>query len=364
MRNRISGPRAALVAASCALLAASAALAAEPTAECQKACPAAARAGHMAVSVDVGVPILSKIPYISRLFKNVGVAHTESCEGGECVQTCVRAPAASWAVAPASHCTEGATCPINGTPQYCEVVGGPAEFHAPLKIIATPMGPICIAPTATVAGTCGTSACTTVAAEKVCGTACTTVAVEKACPAGQCAAPTCCDTKVRAAGKCGESCPCPATAECPTTKVSKKACASCTDCKCAGDDTTTVLWKHIVELSAKAAACEAKAEAEVKAHQNTLEIFEGLAEVTAEKAALEAKVEAHQAQFAAMEKMIELALENTKLKAEVEKLTSHAELTGEAMEIALENELLKRRVEELEAKAEGPAARTASKPKR
>jgi hypothetical protein len=370
MRYRISGPRAALVAASCALLAASAALAAEPTAECQRACGKAATAGHVTASVEVGVPILSNIPYVSRLFKNVGVAQIETCKGGECQQAAAIAPAAPCAVSAgcalttATHCVEGATCPIDGAPQFCEIRTGPATAHAPLKIIATPMGPICIAPTATVAGTCGTSACTTVAAEKVCGTTCTLASADKTCPAGQCAAPACCDTKVCAAGKCGESCPCPATSECQTTKVSKKACAGCTDCKCAGDDKTTVLWKQIVELSAKAAASEAKAEAEIKAHQSTLEIFEGLAEVTAEKAALEAKVEAQQAQFATMEKMVELAMENAKLKAEVEKISAQAELTGEAMQIALENELLKKRVEELEAEADGPAARTASKPKR
>ena len=73
MRYRISGPRAALVVASCALLAASAALAAEPTAECQKACANLAPAGHVTATIEVGVPILSKIPYISKLFKNVGV---------------------------------------------------------------------------------------------------------------------------------------------------------------------------------------------------------------------------------------------------------------------------------------------------
>jgi hypothetical protein len=363
MRYRISGPRAALFAASCALLAASAALAAEPAAECQKACANLAPAGHVTATIEVGVPILSKIPYISKLFKNVGVGQAETCQSGECVQAWISAPAASWAVAPASHCAEGAACPINGAPQFCEVTG-PAASHTPLKIIATPMGPICIAPVATTAGTCGTQACTTVAAEKVCGTACTLAVVDNACPAGQCASATECTVQVCAAGKCGETCPCPATSECQTTKVSKTACAGCTDCKCAGDDKTTVLWKQIVELSAKAAAAEAKAESEVKAHQNTLEIFEGLAEVTAEKAALEAKLASQQAQFATMEKLVELAMENAKLKAEVEKISAQAELTGEAMEIALENELLKKRVEELESQAEAPAARTASKPKR
>ena len=36
---------------------------------------------------EVGVPILSNIPYVSRLFKSVGVVHEPGCEAGHCVKT-------------------------------------------------------------------------------------------------------------------------------------------------------------------------------------------------------------------------------------------------------------------------------------
>ena len=35
---------------------------------------------------DTGVPILSKVPYLSRLFKSVGVVHEAGCEG-QCAKT-------------------------------------------------------------------------------------------------------------------------------------------------------------------------------------------------------------------------------------------------------------------------------------
>jgi hypothetical protein len=76
-------------------------------------------------------------------------------------------------------------------------------------------------------------------------------------------------------------------------------------------------------------------------------LFEHLLELTAKSAALEAKLEARTEQAELVGEMLELAQENAKLKAQVELAEAKAEAAQQLLAVTLENEQLKSRVAEL-----------------
>jgi seryl-tRNA synthetase len=76
-------------------------------------------------------------------------------------------------------------------------------------------------------------------------------------------------------------------------------------------------------------------------------MFEHLLELTARSAALEAKLEARSEHAELVGEMLELATENAKLKAQVELAQARAEVAQQVLAVTLENEQLKSRVAEL-----------------
>lgn len=297
MRKPVCRSRAWTVALGMLALAA-VAVAEEP--KCQ--CPATVTVTRH----EVGVPILSKVPYVGRLFKNVGIA-TSPCESGEC--------------AVAGHCAQAkcadGNCPAVTTHVF-ERIGVDFDFAADGKACegqACPIGKLTV---------CDAAACKAIAvAAKTCDAAC--------CEGKVCA----CESKV-------------ATTACPCSKSAAK---------------TDALWEKIVELSAGQAAAEAALEVQEDTLDRTAEMLEALAEVHAEKARLEAKLELQEGQTELLGKLAEMAAENAQLKAQVELAEAKAKVMEHTVEITVENERLKMRLAELEKEPQARAARTAAKPR-
>jgi hypothetical protein len=288
MRKPVTASR-AWIAVVGVLAIAAAAVAEEP--KCQ--CPATA-ASH-----KVGVPILSKVPYISRLFKNVGIA-TPPCANGECAS---------------------GQCPVNVN-ETIEWIGVDFDFcvdskDAPCQ--ACPVGKLAV---------CDAAGCKAIAvAAKACGSEC-------------CACKTCaCEEKV-------------AVAACPFAKTVKNSTAK-----------TDALWEKIVELSAGQAAAEAALAGHKESLESSAGMLEVLAEVHAEKARLEAKLEAREEHDQLTAQMLELATENIRLKAQVELAQAKAEVMEHTVEITVENERLKMRLAEVEKQPGERATRTAARTK-
>jgi hypothetical protein len=278
----------------CGWSVASVALADEP--KCQ--CPASA-AVH-----EVGVPLLSKVPYLSRLFKNVGVAVPV------CPQEC--ADAVEHIGVDFEFTVDGQTgvlqiCPVDGPATACQV--GNCQV-----------------------GTCQANGCKVAACQaQGCQLAVSKVATKGAC---KCAADCCPD------GQC--CCAAKATSQQAGTREAQ-------------------LWEKIVELSAGQAAAEAAFEVQSDSLERSSELLEALAEVHAEKAKLEARLEALAETNKIAEQLLELAAENTRLKAQVELAEAKAEVMQATVEMTVENERLKMRVAELEEGGSGKAARTAAR---
>ncbi len=300
MRKPVSGSRAWTVALGM-LAVAAVAVAEEP--KCQ--CPATVTR-HEEV-----VPILSKVPYISRLFKNVAIV-TPPCATGECAV----AGHGTQANCTQAKCADG-NCPAVTT-HIIERIGVDFDVVAAGKECegqACPVGKLTV---------CDVAACKAIAvAEKACDAAC--------CEGKVCA----CESKV-------------ATTACPCSKSAAKIDA---------------LWEKIVELSAGQAAAEAALEVKEDTLDRTAEMLEALAEVHAEKARLEAKLELQEGQTELLGKLAEMAAENAQLKAQVELAEAKAKVMEHTVEITVENERLKMRLAEIEKQPETRAARTAAKPR-
>ena len=264
---------------------------------------------------EAGVPILSKIPYVSRLFKNVGVAHEASCEAGHCQTPCA---------------------------DQLERVGVDFDFGfgvcqtCPDGVVR--FGPIELAVCSEDAACCCKG--------KECPAACASCSCPSAgkLTVSQCAAE---GETICLAAKCGEGKCCEAKC-CAVAKTS--------DCQCAGRDE---LWKHLVEM----AEAKGAAEAALEGREEQSELLDALVEMATKGAALEAKLEAQAEQHKLMEQMVELASENAQLKARAELADAKAEMLRETLPIAIEKELLARRVTELEQRLAGgdEGVRTARK---
>lgn len=286
----------------CGWSVASVALADEP--KCQ--CPASA-AVH-----EVGVPLLSKVPYLSRLFKNVGGKVHHGIAVPDCPQQC--ADAVEHIGIDFEFAVDGQTgvlqiCPVDGPATACQT--GACQV-----------------------GTCQANGCKVACEAQACQLAVSKVAIQAAackcagdcCPEGQC----CCATQ--------------ATSHQAGTREAH-------------------LWEKIVELSAGQAAAEAAFEVQSDSLERSSELFEALAEAHVEKAKLEARLEALAETNKIAEQLLELAAENTRLKAQVELAQAKAEVMQATVEMTVENERLKMRVAELEEVGGGKAARTAAKPR-
>jgi hypothetical protein len=311
MRKPVSGSQAWTVVVGVLAIAAIA-VAEEP--KCQ--CPVAATA-H-----EVGVPILSNVPYINRLFKNVGIA-TTPCASGEC--------------AVAGHCDQAKCVEANGAVGKCESGKCPAVTTQVFERIGIDFDVVADAKQ------CEGGACPIgklVACDVATG--CKAIAVAAKAGGSQSCGSECCGCKTCA---CEEKV---AASACPFAKTVAK---------------TDALWEKIVELSAGQAAAEAALEVQEDTLDRTAEMLEALAEVHAEKARLEAKLELQEGQTELLGKLAEMAAENAQLKAQVELAEAKAKVMEHTVEITVENERLKMRLAEIEKQPEGRAARTAAKPR-
>lgn len=259
------------------------------------------------VQHEVGIPLLTKVPYVGKLFKKVTVVNHEA------------------EASPAEHSIFQFEIGLAG-PAACEACPAVGKAIACGKD-GCQVRPIKIA---------GPDAASHCAADCQCG--------------GQCA--------------CGEQCSC--AAECPVAKLAVCKCGA----GCAATHTRTAIhhhhahWEQIVELTAAAAAAEARLEASEQTVEITHDALEALSELAAEKAGLTARLEAQIEHGKLAETLMELAVENARLKAQVELAEAKAAVMQQTVEMAVENERLKMRIADLEHhRAEGKAARTAAKPR-
>jgi hypothetical protein len=269
---------------------------------------------------STGVPILSKLPYVSRLFKNVVVVHEPGCEGGQCPKT------------PCAEELERIGIDFELCPD-CPVVR-----FGPIELSICGEDEACVCHGKECPASCAQSACSSV--DKVVA-ACTANCCEGKCGEGKC----CCGEGKCACGQCR-------CAAAIASEIAHKSVA----CHCAGREE---LWEHLVELSAEKAA----AEAALEAREEHSELLDALVEMATKSAALEARLEAQAEHHHVLERMVELAVENAQLKARAELAEAKAEMLKESLPVAVEKELLAHRVAELEERlaASDAGLRTAKK---
>jgi hypothetical protein len=205
-----------------------------------------------------------------------------------------------------------------------------------------------------------------------------------ACEGGQCAAGECKAKACCAEGQCPATaaCECPGEKACQACQVATKAgcacgmkcacdtkCACGMACQCSGD-----VVRHYLRTSSPDGALPPGHPVPVAVHHfapppivsygaphpgGCPAMFEHLLTLTAKSAALEAKLEARTEQAELVEQMLELAGENARLKAQVELAEAKAEMQQQVLQVALENEQLKSKLAELTSKLESEHARTA-----
>ena len=279
---------------SCAVVLGGLVLAAGAAAEEPKcACPA-----H-----QVGVPLLTKVPYISRLFKNVGEA-AASCPQ-ECTEVFERI-GIDFVFGPDGQAGVCQIRPVDNGEKGCQGTHAgqtlPSPYYLQDDIQYFPPGSE-FKRSHEAAG-CTQAACKT--ATHVAVKACT-------CP--------------------GECCP---DGQCHCTA---KSVAACPFAKLAADKNK--LWETIVELSAGQAAAEAALEVQEESLERSAELLESMAGLHAENAKLAAKLEVQ-------DQLHQLVAENTRLKAQVELAEAKAEVMRATVEMTVENERLKMRLADLE----------------
>jgi hypothetical protein len=258
----------------------------------------AARAGEPKCDCpQQGVPILTKIPYVSRLFKNVGVAHEPGCA--------------------AAACQQAGACPEASCDNVWERIGIDFEVcpECPEAEVFR-FGPVGVALGIKADGEC------------CCPYACR---CELACKC----APGVCHAVATEAVACGKVAACPAACEASCAKT------------CAGNQP---LWEKLVELAGEKGAAQAALETHLAAREEQSELLDALVEMAAKAASLEARLEAQTEHARLTEQMLELAVENARLKSQVELAAAKEKLLETTIPVAVERELLARRVAELEEK--------------
>lgn len=265
-----------------------------------------------AKKTTTGIPIFAKVPYVNRLFKNAG------CEAGACEKEDFQRIGIDFQIL------------------------GEGEFPFAVKFWESG--------TACEGGQCKAKACCEASQCQVDIAACECPGTKVICPSCPVAAKTSCAS--------GTKCACDTNCACDT----KCACGEA--CQCSGD--------HVVRhpLGPVPFVAQHLPPQVVVAHHGPAHppvpacpaMFEHLLELTAKSAALEAKLEARAEQAELVEEMLELAAENAKLRATVELAEARAEMHQHVLQVTLENEQLKAKLVELTSKLEADAARTARQP--
>jgi hypothetical protein len=334
------------------LLAVTVASGAEPKCQCPAAPP----------PQEAGVPLFSRIPYLSRLFKNVVPASDCQCPGQVVERIGIDFDCAcpEWAGQPQFECFEFRVHPAGHFEAHAGE-GLTGECHKGIcRLVAceeaAACGDKCTAKCAAKCGACTDCKCTAEGCCQSCSGSKECCCTSKQCgAAGQCSAEKACCCE-KACGKSG--CPCQvAVAKCPCTGATANVVKfSHPACGCGKKD--VALWERIIELTAEKSA----AEAAVAAHEESAELTESLVELVAENASLAAQVEAQEHRQEAFEEMIALVKENAELKAKVELAAAQTELLKQTIHVAIENERLKLRIAHLEGHSGEQAAHTAAKP--
>ena len=172
------------------------------------------------------------------------------------------------------------------------------------------------------------------------------------CPAKSCASDQ----------RCAQSCD---LAKCEVAKCCADKCdiAKCgvAECGVVSACPAAAIWAgpqqhpliaHIIELSSEKAALEAALAVQEAMLEQKAEMFEAFAELAAEKARLEAQQELQGERDGVTSKMLELAGENARLKAQLELADAKAAFIQQVTQISLENEHLKLQVAQLKLQAE------------
>ncbi|HUE72517.1 MAG TPA: hypothetical protein VMP01_16655 [Pirellulaceae bacterium] len=240
-----------------------------------------------------GVPMLDKIPYVGRLFKNSAVKPA-------CDETVERIGV-----------------------DFDFLPGQVIRFHGPLDVCPE-VCPVCPVAASKDAVKCAGESC-------------------EACPA----------KVVATAAKCCEksACGC-AGGKCCAAKdiVSKGELSELWE-------HIAELTAENAAMEATLESQEAILEATLEGHGAVLEakgeMFESVAELMVEKAKLEAKLEMVEHRDAMLKEMVELHAENARLKAQAELAVQKEELLKAQLTTVLENERLKQRVAELERSHHG-----------
>lgn len=257
----------------------------EPHPDCPKCC-----------TVEKGVPILNKIPFVCRLFKNVGY------KGQECApqvfgrididhdsELCHEWPQQAALRLPLPLGTLPA-------PQQVIMLRGIQQVHGPL-----PFGQAIRTYTPAQfcqAAECQASACKTAECQ----------ASTEPCCSDQCEESDCCQAPSRSARHAGPS------------------------------------WEQIVDLTAENAALEAMLEAEAEFQKEKSEMLDSLVQLSLEKGKLEAQVELHGKHTELIKEMLALMTENARLKAQSEVVEAKLALIQGMTHLTLENEQLKQQL--------------------
>jgi hypothetical protein len=260
-----------------------------------------------------GVPMLSQVPYIGRLFRVC-----EPCEGDfERIGVDFE------------FCTEG-------------------EF--PFAVKFWECGADCEG------GQCKAKACCAEGQCKANAAACECPVAKTTCQSCQVAAKTACACEARCA--CDSKCAC----ESKVAHASKCACGE--TCQC-GDHVVAhpfgpvpFIAQHLPPHAI--VAHHGPAHPPVGACPGMLE---HLLALTAKSAALEAKLEARTEQAELVSEMLELAQENARLKAQVELAEAKSELAQQVLTVTLENEQLKSKLAELTGKLQAADVQTTERPR-
>jgi hypothetical protein len=254
-----------LVTLAAIAMVASVAIADEPKCDC----PATKAAG------EVGVPILSNVPYINRLFKNVTIV-APPCANGE--------------------------CPVNANETF-ERIGVDFDFCVDSKDAqcqACPVGKLTV---------CDVAGCKAIAvAAKACGSEC-------------CACKTCaCEEKVAATA-------------CPFAKTVAKTDAlwekivelsagqAAAEAALAGHKESLESSAEMLEALAEVHAEKARLEAKLEAHEEHDKLTAQMLELATENIRLKAQVELAEAKAEVMGHTVEITVENERLKMQLAELT-------------------------------------------
>jgi hypothetical protein len=273
---------------------------------------------------QMGVPVLSGIPYISRLFKNVGVTHNPECTAAECTAAECTAGKCTAGKCTAGNCTASGYTTGNYSETKCaeewERIGIDFDLPACPEAEVFHFGPVGVAWAVKADADCRCrEACRCEGACKCAPAVCHAVAIESA--------------------ECGAAC------------GKAVACAATCETRCAANCAAThPMWEKFVALVAERAAAQATLEAHIAAREEQSELLDALVEMSAKTAGLEARLEAQTEHSRLTEQMLELAVENARLKSQVELAEAKEKLLQTTVPVAVERELLARRVAELEEK--------------